>query len=194
MAERFPSVSALATLATAGDDASSPASAGVSFTERAVIRALQVAGPRDREAAARAAGLSRLPGTNRSAGNGAVRCYWIAPETWLVIAYGPSDSLRDKLAAVFEVAADASGGWTVIRAEGPAVRPALAAHCTLDLHPAVFQTGHCAQTRMGHIGVLIDRPPGEDRFDLVVGRSFAIALVESLAETSAYRGCTVRSA
>ncbi|MCC7045804.1 MAG: hypothetical protein IT562_03740 [Alphaproteobacteria bacterium] len=48
--------------------------------------------------------------------------------------------------------------------------------------------------RMGHIGVLIDRPSGEDKFDLIVGRSLAVELLESPAETAAYRGCVIRPA
>ena len=187
MADLFPARSPLAAIETV-----EVADPGVVFTERRPLRALHVAGLRagdGAKTAARAFGLAELPAPNRSAGGDARRMLWIAPQTWLLVG---SDVMAATLP--FMVVADVSGAWAAIRANGPSVRRVLATTCTLDLHSAVFQVGHCAQTRMAQVGVLLDRPAGTDTFDLYVARSYAVALLEWLAEAAAYHGCAVRSA
>jgi sarcosine oxidase subunit gamma len=76
---------------------------------------------------------------------------------------------------------DQSSARVRIVIEGKSVRDMLAKGIPIDLHPNQFEIGRAATTLCGHIGVHLTRT-GDDRFDILVTRSYAVALWESLFE------------
>lgn len=81
--------------------------------------------------------------------------------------------------AVFEV----SHHYAALRAEGAHVADLLNAGCPLDLDPAAFLPGRATRTLFGKIGILLWRET-EQRFTLMVARSYARALAELLREAA----------
>jgi sarcosine oxidase subunit gamma len=81
--------------------------------------------------------------------------------------------------AVFEV----SHHYAALRAEGVHVADLLNAGCPLDLDPAAFPPGRATRTLFGKIGILLWRET-EQRFTLMVARSYARALAELLREAA----------
>jgi len=121
---------------------------------------------------------------------------WQAPGRWMIggkdQAYGDT---AKTLAASCESAAinDVSSSKTVIRVTGPNVRDALAASCTIDLHPSVFTPGMSATTDLDHVVVTLDCLDA-DTFDLYVSRAYAVSFWEWLIEAAEEFGGDVKPA
>ena len=60
-----------------------------------------------------------------------------------------------------------------MRIKGRGVRDVLAKGCTLDLHPAEFAAGACAQSGLAKANILIGLIEEKPVFEIVVRRSFA---------------------
>ncbi|NND00446.1 MAG: sarcosine oxidase subunit gamma, partial [Gammaproteobacteria bacterium] len=102
---------------------------------------------------------------------------WYGPDEWLILtppAEGEKlvDSLRDALPGVFCAVTDISGGNTIIEISGSAAAALIAKGCPLDLHPAVFHVGHCAQTVMARTNIGLAKV-NSAQYRLIVRRSFA---------------------
>jgi sarcosine oxidase subunit gamma len=78
-----------------------------------------------------------------------------------------------------------------LRISGPHTRELLAKGCSLDLHPRVFRTGHCAQTSLAHVGVLLHLPDAGGGIDLYCSRSYAQHLWHWLSEAAGEFGYEV---
>ncbi len=82
---------------------------------------------------------------------------WLGPDEWLV--FGGEWSAAAGLAAeqewraVADAAVDVSAQRIGLRLAGPRAADLLAAGCALDLHPAVFRVGCCAQTLVARVPV-----------------------------------------
>jgi len=107
------------------------------------------------------------------------RVYWLGPDEWqIVTAIDGSDGLvtqiSEALAGLHASVFDLCGGQVGLQLSGPRVRDVLAKACTLDLAPAEFSLGACAQSGLAKanmlIGLVDDVGPV---FELVVRRSFA---------------------
>ena len=83
---------------------------------------------------------------------------------------------------------DVRGGTIALTLGGPHVRDVLARGCTLDLHPAVFREGNCAQTGLARASVLIACIDDAGAFEIVVRRSFADYLCRWLAHVGRNHG------
>jgi sarcosine oxidase subunit gamma len=106
------------------------------------------------------------------------RVYWLGPDEWLIVTSinGTRElvtELREALSGQHASVAELSGGQIAMRINGPRVRDVLAKGCTLDLHPAEFAVGACAQSGLAKANVLIGRFDEESGFEIVVRRSFA---------------------
>ena len=108
--------------------------------------------------------LSTAPGTAHTVGASGALC--VAPDEWLV-----SSSATNPLALSGGTCVDISHGRTVLRIGGPRTRDLLAKGCGLDLHPAVFLPGHCAQTAIARINVLMHLRDQDGTVDLYVARA-----------------------
>ena len=177
--------------------------AGVSLSEHRPRAMLHLAGPpedpRFRAVLRDGAGVALPSAPNRAATGGGVSALWLAPGRWLIVSarQAPQElehSLSSAFAGLSGAANDVTSGRTVIRITGPKARGLLAKGCPLDLHPAHFGVGHCAQSLMGQINVLLHAAEGGARIDLYVTRGFAESLWYFLTEGAAEFGYEVLEA
>jgi sarcosine oxidase subunit gamma len=128
---------------------------------------------------------------NATAQSDRVTALWLGPTSWLLVAaespLSDFDAKRDALnaagGALFEVT-DARVGWTI---SGSHAATVLAKGCPLDFHPRSFPPGTCAQSLLGHVNALFVRN-ADDRFTLLVARSFARDVWRALCESAAQYG------
>jgi sarcosine oxidase subunit gamma len=103
------------------------------------------------------------------------RAVWLGPDEWLLTGERPVGPWEETLRAVVAphggAAVDVSAQRTGIRLRGTGARELLALGCALDLRPASFPPGTCAQTLLGQCGVLLTADDGG--FHLAVRTSFA---------------------
>ena len=106
---------------------------------------------------------------------------------WLVLS--ETSLPRPELDSQTGTVLDLSHARTCIRIAGPAARDLLARHVTIDLRPRSFAEGQAVTTAVGSLAVfLLARPEG---FDLIVFRSFALALWEELLVSAEQFGAEV---
>ncbi len=110
------------------------------------------------------------------AGDGESSIQWTSPDEWLIIVPGGSEfatemRLRECLGGHFAVI-NVSGGQTVLELSGVAVRQVLMKSTPYDVHPANFPVGKGVGSVFAKSTALIRRV-GEDRWELVIRRSFA---------------------
>ena len=105
---------------------------------------------------------------------------WMSPDQWLLVTNNPgySDKLSMLSGALQDVYAsinDVSSGQTIVNISGEKALEVLNKGTTLDVHPAVFMVGQCAQVVFAKMNVLIFPVCLDERFeyDLIVRRSFA---------------------
>jgi sarcosine oxidase subunit gamma len=107
------------------------------------------------------------------------RVYWLGPDEWQVVtAIDDSDELvtelREALARLHASVSDLSGGQIALQISGPRVRDVLAKASTLDLTPAEFSLGACAQSGLAKANMLIGCiDDAEPVFEIMVRRSFS---------------------
>ncbi|SOZ34791.1 sarcosine oxidase subunit gamma [Cupriavidus neocaledonicus] len=115
---------------------------------------------------------------NTVARSAAYDVLWLGPDEWLVrssaaVTAGVLEGkLAPAIAGSYSAAVDVGSGYTVVEISGDRVRDVLARGCPLDLHPRVFGPGQCAQSHYFKAPVIL-LPTGDNRFEIVVRRSFA---------------------
>jgi sarcosine oxidase subunit gamma len=125
---------------------------------------------------------------NTANGTGETRALSLGPDEWLIVS---AASVLPTPASAHEVTfVDVSHGRAVVRLSGPQVRDTLAKGCSLDLHPAVFTPGRCAQTALGRVSVILDHVQS-GVFDLYCPRSYAGSVWHWLAQAGAEYGCGI---
>jgi len=140
-----------------------------------------------------------LPVAPNTVSVGDHRVFWLGPDEWLVSTprAGLTALVADldyALQGLHAAVNDLGGGQLLLRLQGDACREILAAGCTLDLHPAVFGAGSCAQTGLAKAAVLLaplgdpGAAGGADGMDLFVRLSFADYLLGWLAAMAGERG------
>jgi sarcosine oxidase subunit gamma len=129
-------------------------------------------------------GLEALPAMGRSGGTGEAGMLAIGPDIFFMVTRSPPPA---DLAQAFAAAVDLSDGWMRIVVTGANAPDLLAAGCALDLHPRAFPPGACAMTGFAGMRTLVWRSAG-DRFDLLVGRSYARSMWDWLMESAAEFG------
>jgi len=124
------------------------------------------------------------------------RVFWLGPNEWqIVTAGGGAGALVTRLRTVLDgiqaSVSDLSGGQVALHLSGARVRDVLAKSCTLDLVPAEFRVGACAQSSLAKatalIGLIDDARPV---FEIVLRRSFADYLVRWLQHAALEFGST----
>jgi len=177
MGSNASSRSALASAAVATDPA------GLSLSEHRGARLYHLEGARDRAPLATVLGLPALPAIGHCAGTPDAQVLAIGPDIFMLVTQSPAPDLAQAFAAVVDV----SDGWTRIVVTGSHARDLLAQGCALDLHPQVFPPGTCAVTGFAGLRTFVWHA-AEDRFGLLVGRSYARALWDWLLESAAEFG------
>lgn len=122
---------------------------------------------------------------------------WLGPNEWLLLVPGQAEPwierLSDALAGLHHALNDVSESRAAIRISGPGTLDLLAKGSSLDLHPAVFPAGTCAQSTFALADVLLHRLEAEPApvFDVYVHRSFADYLWRWLEGAAAEFGVAV---
>lgn len=110
--------------------------------------------------------------------SGDIRIYWLGPDEWLVVTPTEQQAriqveLRKALKSVFSSVIDNSSGLTMLEITGDKAASLLATDCPLDLHPSVFNSGQCAQTRLAKAGMTVAPLRKGKGFEVIIRRSFA---------------------
>ncbi|GAA4734626.1 sarcosine oxidase subunit gamma [Actinomycetospora chibensis] len=117
----------------------------------------------------------------------------LGPDEWLLTstAARPEDwefGLDEAAAEFGGTAVDVSAQRTTVRVRGASARRLLASGCAIDLRPASFPRGRCAQTLLGQAGVLLVAhgvdTRGDDDLQLFVRPSFAGYVVDWLVDAA----------
>ncbi|HSF94644.1 MAG TPA: hypothetical protein VLA52_06410 [Thermohalobaculum sp.] len=165
---------------------------GIRLSERPIASAWLIAAWPERlaetaAAAAAAAAVDAAPGPGRSATGKGGSLLRIEPLKWLLVseAETPAPALDAADGTVLEL----SHARTVIHVSGPKALDLMARMVPLDLRPAAFPDGAVATTALHHIGVtLLARDGG---FDILVLRSFGLAVWETLIDSAAQFGAEI---
>lgn len=103
-----------------------------------------------------------------------------SPGEWIVVASGGAlaADLSHRLGDTAFVV-DQSDGRVLLTLSGPNGRAILAKGTGRDLHADAFAIGDASNVLLGHVSVNLART-GEDRFELIAMRSFALSLFDDL--------------
>lgn len=176
--------------------AAGPSGPGIEIRELGPLAFVQVAAfDAERAAAAIGAALGQPAPSARNGVStaGAAVVLWIGPGRWLVIEPESRDLaslLGQHCPGDVGTVTDLGHARTALRVEGPKVRDLLAKLSILDVDPAVFPPGTCAQTQFGQVGVLLYCRL-RDGFDLFLPRSFAVSVLEAVMDAALEFGCRV---
>ena len=124
-------------------------------------------------------GLEPPPIANNFTTSGEFKLFWLGPSEWLLTA---PDSQSTKLIADLTAETlgqhvsivNVSDNRTCLILSGPKSWTVLNKTCELDLHPRTWRTGHCAQTLVARVQVLLAITNDSNlEFRLFVRNSFA---------------------
>jgi sarcosine oxidase subunit gamma len=135
--------------------------------------------------------LPLQPTTSACAGGAAL--LWLGPRSWLHVVTGHApdddfDAARKAINAAGGALFDVSSSYVAWTIAGEAAARVLNRGCPLDLHPAAFESGRCAQSVFGHVNALIYRPDERTAFVVMVARSLAADAWARLVECAASDG------
>lgn len=122
-------------------------------------------------------GLPARPNTLSQDQSGERSAQWLSPDEWLVIVPGGEEfaleaKLREALGDAHYAIVNASGGQTLLELEGEAATELLMKSTPYDVHPTAFPVGKAVTTVFAKSNLILRRP-AEDRWQLVLRRSFA---------------------
>ena len=112
--------------------------------------------------------------------------FWLGPDERLLYTDGNPEDIATQWRANSSCAAvEVSDYYTVLKIQGEKARDVFASGSPLDIHPKVFHTGQCAQTRFGSASVLVSMH-GDMSYQLQVRWTFARYLFEYIKKVAAY--------
>ena len=119
-----------------------------------------------------------LPVQANTVGPSTHRAYWLGPDEWQIVSdpdrtAGLVQRLEEALAGLHVAVNDISGGQVVFQLTGAEVPSLLARGCPLDLNPAVFGVGRCAQSGLAKANVLLGCIDAAPVYEIIVRRSFS---------------------
>jgi sarcosine oxidase subunit gamma len=138
-------------------------------------------------AAAKAADVATAPGPGMSATGPGGTLLRTEPLKWLLVSEDEIDA--PALGAADGTVLELSHARTVIHVSGPRALDLMARMVPLDLRPATFPEGAVASTGLHHLGVTIVARNGG--FDILVLRSFGLAVWETLIDSAAQFGAEI---
>ena len=108
---------------------------------------------------------------------------WLAPNEWLIIAAEGEGApicvdLVTALTGRHVSVIDVSANRIVVELSGPGARNIIAKGCTLDLHPRSFITGHCAQTLLAHVPIILEQTEATPTYKVYVRPSLSRYLAD----------------
>ncbi|EWY42671.1 sarcosine oxidase subunit gamma [Skermanella stibiiresistens SB22] len=107
-----------------------------------------------------------------------VTVLWLGPDEWLLVTPPGVETalvarLREALGDLHAAVTDVTGNRTRLRLSGPNARETLMKGCALDLHPASFKPGQCAQTLLARSGIILHQIDDTPTYDVYPRRSFS---------------------
>ena len=119
-----------------------------------------------------------LPQAPNTISDGDSTIFWLGPDEWLILTPAEktanlADQLKSSLSNQHATTNNVSGGQIALTLTGERVREVLAKGCALDFHPQVFTEGRCAQSGLARANVTIGAIGGDNKFLVIVRRSFA---------------------
>jgi sarcosine oxidase subunit gamma len=126
-----------------------------------------------------------LPPAGRCLSDGAALLLSIGPDVYLRVG-GETDSAA--LDTRFQAVVDVGSAWTHLAFEGPKAVELLRKGCAVDLHPRVFAAGACCAAGFAGTRVVLWRPCTDARYEMLLGRSYALSLWSWLIEAAAQYG------
>lgn len=143
-----------------------------------------------RSAASGVLGMAPPVEPNTVTSSGEINVLWLGPDEWLVTAPVETGSdlterLESALVGMHHSVIDVSQGRIVLELEGAEARAVLAQGVSLDLRPRAFGPGHCAQTGLARVPVILQQIDATPRFRIFVRESFAPYVTEWLKSTIA---------
>jgi sarcosine oxidase subunit gamma len=152
---------------------------GVSIIARPPSTLLHLEGLRD------GIGDRTLPQAGRCLSDGAGMVLSVAPDAWLRVGAGEDiPALQQR----FKVVVDVSSAWTHLAVEGVKAVELLRKGCAIDLHPRMFPAGACCTTGFARMRVVLWRPDGQPRYEVLAARSHALSLWTWLIDAAAQYG------
>jgi len=122
-------------------------------------------------------GLPGRPNTLTQDKSGQRSIQWLSPDEWLLIVPGGEEfelenQLREALGDAHYAIINVSGGQTLIELSGDKARELLMKSTPYDVHPEAFPVGKGVTTVFAKANLIL-RHPTEERWELVLRRSFA---------------------
>ena len=132
-----------------------------------------------------AASDATLPAPGRCISDRAGLLLSVGPEVYFRVG-GENDCATP--CARFQLVVDVSSAWTHLAFEGTKAVALLRKGCAVDLHPRTFPAGACCVTGFARMRVVLWRSSVEARYEMLVGRSYALSLWSWLIEAAAPYG------
>ena len=167
---------------------------GLVFQVMEHLGKLNIRGDQSLQTAVKAAtGCNHLPAANHFETAGDRHVVWLGPNEYLLLCEsGKEKTLHDTLTSTIKTShfaiTDVSDALCTMSLSGAAVRDVLAKGCSLDLLPAKFGAGKCAQTLLAHAGITL-MALSDDAFILICRASFAPYLHDWLVDAALEYGC-----
>ncbi|MBZ0332462.1 sarcosine oxidase subunit gamma family protein [Halomonas sp. ANAO-440] len=122
-------------------------------------------------------GLPGRPNTLSHDESGERSVQWLSPDEWLLIVPGGEEfalegKLREALGDAHYAIVNVSGGQTLLELTGEKALELLMKSTPYDVHPDAFPVGKGVTTVFAKSSLILRRPT-EDRWELVLRRSFA---------------------
>ena len=141
-------------------------------------------------------GCTALPANNSFVKVGDRQLVWLGPDEFLLLCEAGSEAhlhsqLMLDLGSVHAAATNVTDSLCALSLRGPAVRQVLAKGCALDLHPAAFAPGMCAQSMLSHAAVTL-MANEDNRFTVICRTSFAPYLHNWLLDAGMEYGVSFR--
>ena len=194
---RPPGRTALTGRDTGGFDNPDGGKPGLVFAEIAHLGKINLRGGDDLLPAVKThTGCSALPTNNSFVTVGERQLIWLGPDEFLLLCEAGSEvhlhgQLMLDLNAVHAAVTNVTDGLCAFSLRGPALRQVLAKGCAIDLHPAVFTPGSCAQTMLAHAAVTL-MATEENRFTMICRTSFAPYVHDWLLDAGMEYGVSFR--
>jgi len=111
------------------------------------------------------AGMELPQQPNRSTLKDGVQALWVAPNEYLLVGEGQEIEIN-------AATSDLGHARTIFRIPAHAAREILTKGCPLDLRKTEFQPGHCAQSVLAAVSILVHYLEDGTHMDIYVARSY----------------------
>jgi len=194
---RPPGRTALADRHAGGFENADGGKPGLVFAELAHLGKINLRGGADMMPALKThTGCTALPTNNSFTTIGDRQLVWLGPDEYLLLCEAGSEGhlhsqLMLDLESVHAAVTNVTDGLCALSLRGPEMRRVLAKGCALDLHPAVFMPGMCAQTMLSHAAVTM-MAIEDNKFTIICRTSFAPYLHDWLVDAGMEYGVSFR--